>query len=34
MFNILNHKGNADQNTIETPSHLIEIGYQQEKQPL
>jgi hypothetical protein len=32
MFNILTHKGNANQNDIEIPSHPSQNGYQQENE--
>jgi hypothetical protein len=34
MFNILCHKGNANQNIIETPSHSSKNGYHQESKQL
>jgi hypothetical protein len=30
MFNILTHKGNANQNNIEIPSHPCQNGYHEE----
>jgi hypothetical protein len=30
MFNILNHKGNTHQNTVENPSHPSQHDYHQE----
>jgi hypothetical protein len=33
MFNIVSHKGNADQNYFEVPSHPSQIGFHQEHKP-